>query len=117
MWKRAVSLLTVCGLVAVLVVASGHVPANSAQQEPPPKATRPAADAKGPVPAPQAAVLKLAPSRVTAVTVYPNSALVTREVEVPDNLGIHEVIVSPLPPTTVNSSLYTEGAEGIRVLT
>lgn len=60
---------------------------------------------------------KLAASRITHVTVYPDSALVTREVEVPAAAGTVELIVSPLPERTVNSSLYSESAEGIRVLT
>lgn len=59
---------------------------------------------------------KVAPSRVTHVTVYPTSALVTREVEVPAGTGPVELVVSPLPVQTVNSSLYSEGSEGIRVL-
>src|SRR5262249_34787074 len=61
--------------------------------------------------------VKIAASRVVAVTVYPNSALVTREVDVPAGAGTVELTVSPLPPTTVNSSLYTEGTDGLRVLT
>jgi uncharacterized protein (TIGR02231 family) len=59
---------------------------------------------------------KLATSRVRAVTVYPNGALVTREVDVPEGAGTVELTVTPLPPATVNSSLYTEGSDGIRVL-
>ena len=60
---------------------------------------------------------KTAASKITHVTVYPDSALVTREVDVPAGDGIVEVIVTPLPPHTVNSSLYSEGTDGIRVLT
>jgi hypothetical protein len=60
---------------------------------------------------------KIAASRITHVTVYPDSALVTREVEVPAGAGAIELVVSPLPERTVNSSLYSENAEGIRVLT
>jgi hypothetical protein len=60
---------------------------------------------------------KLAPNRIVAVTVYPNSALVTREVDVPEGVGSFELVVSPLPTQTVNSSLYTEGTEGLRILT
>src|SRR5439155_24993608 len=60
---------------------------------------------------------KTAPSRVTAVTVYQNSALVTREVEVPEGAGAIELVVSPLPPQTVDSSLYSEGSDGLRILT
>jgi hypothetical protein len=60
---------------------------------------------------------KAAASRITNVTVYPNSALVTREVEVPAGAGSMELVVTPLPEHTVNSTLYSEGTDGIRVLT
>ncbi|HWG43547.1 MAG TPA: mucoidy inhibitor MuiA family protein [Gemmataceae bacterium] len=60
---------------------------------------------------------KVAASRITHVTVYPDSALVTREVEVPAGAGALELVVTPLPERTVNSSLYSESADGIRVLT
>jgi hypothetical protein len=60
---------------------------------------------------------KAAFSKITAVTVYPNSALVTREVDVPAGTGTIELVVTPLPQRTVNSSLYSEGGDGIRVLT
>jgi uncharacterized protein (TIGR02231 family) len=59
---------------------------------------------------------RTAVSRITQVTVYQNNALVTREVEVPEGAGSVELIVTPLPPQTVNSSLYSEGTDGIRVL-
>ncbi len=65
----------------------------------------------------EAPALKLAPSRIAHVTVYQANALVTREVEVPAGTGILELVVSPLPAQTVNTSLYSEGAEGLRVLT
>jgi uncharacterized protein (TIGR02231 family) len=55
-------------------------------------------------------------SRVAAVTVYPTGALVTREVVVPEGAGTLELTVTPLPPTTVDSSLYAEGTESLRVL-
>src|SRR5262245_4614832 len=55
-------------------------------------------------------------SKIVKVTVYPNSALVTREVEVPAGKGITELVVSELPLRTVNSSLYSEGSNGLRVL-
>lgn len=61
--------------------------------------------------------VKPAPSKVVAVTVYGSTALVTREVTVPEAAGQTEVIVSPLPPATQESSLYAEGSDGIRVLT
>ena len=57
-----------------------------------------------------------APSRVVAVTVYQGTALVTREVQVKDGNGLMELTVNPLPPETVDSSLYTESTDGIRVL-
>ncbi|MEO2087975.1 MAG: mucoidy inhibitor MuiA family protein, partial [Gemmataceae bacterium] len=60
--------------------------------------------------------VKPAPSRITAVTVYQNTALVTREVTVPEAAGPAEVVVSPLPPATLESSLYAEGTADIRVL-
>jgi len=69
-----------------------------------------AARADGP---PQA---KTTRSRVVKVTVYPNRALVTREVEVPAGQGLVELVVPELPQRTVDSSLYSEGSEGVRVL-
>lgn len=63
------------------------------------------------IPAPKAAR-----SRVTAVTVYPTSALVTREVVVPEGKGTVQVVVTPLPSQVVAGSLYGEGAGGLRVL-
>src|SRR5262245_24315513 len=65
---------------------------------------------------PDAAPAKAAGSRVVKVTLYPNSALVTREVDVPAGDGITELVVPQLPPRVVNSSLYSEGANGLRVL-
>jgi hypothetical protein len=58
-----------------------------------------------------------APSRIVAVTLYQTSALVTREVAVPAGAGAVELVVGPLPGSTVNSSLYSEGTDGLRVLT
>jgi hypothetical protein len=63
------------------------------------------------------AAVKATASRITNVTVYPNSALVTREVEVPAEAGSFELVVTQLPPHVVNSSLYSEGSDGVRVLT
>jgi hypothetical protein len=60
---------------------------------------------------------KTAASKIVQVTVYPNSALVTREVEVPAGQGAMELVVNPLPDHTISSSLYSEGGDGIRVLT
>jgi hypothetical protein len=55
-------------------------------------------------------------SQITAVTVYQGQALVTREVTVPEGDGTIELVVTPLPAQTVDSSLYTEGTDGLRVL-
>src|SRR5688572_3390373 len=58
-----------------------------------------------------------ATSRVSAVTVYQGSALVTREVQVPEGAGMLELIVTPLPAQTIDSSLYSEGSDGVRIMT
>lgn len=55
-------------------------------------------------------------SKITAVTVYQGQALVTREVSVPEGDGTVELVVTPMPAQAVDSSLYTEGTEGLRVL-
>jgi uncharacterized protein (TIGR02231 family) len=68
-------------------------------------ATRPA-DAPQPV----------AKSKIVAVTVYQGTAMVTREVEVPEGQNVFDVVVSPLPEQTMEGSLYTESSDGIRVL-
>jgi uncharacterized protein (TIGR02231 family) len=60
---------------------------------------------------------KQAASRVAAVTVYQNGALVTREVDVPEGVGTFELVVTPMPPRTVDTSLYSEGGDGTRILT
>jgi hypothetical protein len=75
---------------------------------------RPAQDASGPVEAGPPA--RPAAGRITDVTVYQGQALVTREVSVPEGEGTIELVVTPLPEQTVDGSLYTEGADGLRVL-
>jgi hypothetical protein len=65
----------------------------------------------------QAPVPKMASHHVVGVTVYPSNALVTREVEVPEGVGSFELVVNPLPPQTVNNSLYSEGTNNIQILT
>jgi hypothetical protein len=57
-----------------------------------------------------------APGKVIAVTVYQGSALVARQVDVPQGSGLMELVVTPLPPQTIDSSLYSEGTDGMRVL-
>jgi Domain of unknown function (DUF4139)/N-terminal domain of unknown function (DUF4140) len=78
------------------------LPANIEQN-----AEKPVEDAPAPRPA---------ASKIVAVTVYKGQALVTREVSVPVGNGVVELVVTPLPAQTVDSSLYTEGTEGLRVL-
>ena len=87
-----------------------------AQLNPPvePAGPRPTQDEPGPienVPAPRPAA-----SRITDVTVYRGQALVTREVSVPEGDGTVELVVTPLPAQAVDSSLFTEGGDGLRVL-
>src|SRR5262249_3184278 len=65
---------------------------------------------------PAAPVPKTASSRIVQVTVYPNSALITREVDTPAGVGPFELVVNPLPPQTVDSSLYSEGSDSARVM-
>lgn len=104
MRRRLIPWLTACSLAVVLVFVARLMMASPPSGE-------------EAVPAPPMPGVKIAASRVAAVTVYPSSALVTREVDVPAGPGQLELTVTPLPPTTINSSLYTEGTEGIRVLT
>jgi hypothetical protein len=72
--------------------------------------------ALAPAQEPKPDAVKPAGSRITAVTVYQTNAMVTREVSVPEAAGLTEVVVSPLPPSTMQNSLYAEGGEGLRVL-
>jgi len=74
----------------------------------------PRADQSSPASGPS--VPQAAASRIVTVTVYQGQALVTREVSVPKGEGTVELVVTPLPPQTVDNSLYTEGADGVRVL-
>jgi uncharacterized protein (TIGR02231 family) len=94
-------------LVAGLACAQFGTPAESPPANADQNTRRPAEDAPSPRPS---------ASKIVAVTVYQGQALVTREVSVPEGEGTVELVVTPLPPQTVDSSLYTEGAEGLRVL-
>ena len=121
MWKRAFVGFLVSGLAVVILGLTSHQGATQpGKDQPPPRATEAPPPAK-PDPASvrnqDVGAVKIAPSHITAVTVYPNSALVTREVDVPEGQGTVELIVNPLPPATLSNSLYTEGTDGIRVLT
>ncbi len=68
-------------------------------------------------PATKPATRPVASSRITAVTVYRNTALVTREVAVPAGRGAVELVVAPLPASVVPNSLYAEAGDGLRALT
>jgi len=59
---------------------------------------------------------KPAASKMIAVTVYRGQALVTRDVIVPEGEGTIELVVTPMPPQTLETSLYAEGTDGLRVL-
>ena len=115
MWKRFMPWFAVGSVTMVLVLAATLMSAD------PPRAVLATKDAKDPgkpKEAPNAGPdVKIAVSRVAAVTVYPGSALVSREVDVPAGKGLIELTVSPLPPTIIQSSLYSEGTDGARVLT
>ncbi len=97
------SLWLVAGLAcAQLGQAADSAPANSS-----PDSRRPAENVAPPRPA---------TSKIVAVTVYRSQALVTREVSVPEGDGTVELVVTPMPPQTVDGSLFTEGTDGLRVL-
>ncbi len=105
--KRKVFVLV--GALALCLVGLLMVKGRTDEPPAPPRDRPPEAE----VPPP-----KVAASKIVNVTVYPDSALVTREVEVPAGpAGTVELVVSPLPERTVDSSLYSEGGDGLRVLT
>src|SRR4051812_20247378 len=60
---------------------------------------------------------KIAASKIAKVTVYPGNARVPREVDGPAGEGLVELVVSPMPEQIVPSTMYSEGADGIRILT
>ncbi len=99
-------------LVAGIVLSSpAHAQFGGAGVAPGPAAEpRPAAVVED-VPAPRAAA-----NKIVAVTLYQGNALVTREVVVPEGKGLIEVVVTPLPPRTIDGSLYAEGSGGLHVL-
>ncbi len=76
-----------------------------------------AQEAKSAVSAAVQPTSKIATSRIDRVTVYPQNALVTREVDVPAGNGLIELTVSAMPNQIVASSMYSEGGAGLRVLT
>lgn len=61
--------------------------------------------------------LSIAPSRIAAVTVFPHSARVTREVTLPDKEGVLELRVGPLPfGGILLDSASGEGGPQVRIL-
>ncbi|HEV3261740.1 MAG TPA: mucoidy inhibitor MuiA family protein [Gemmataceae bacterium] len=120
MWQRS-KLRVGAGLAVLTAVAAGAaVTVLPAQERAAGRAgaVAPVPDHKVRPPKGEAPVPpKTAPNRVTGVTVYLTGALVTREVDVPEGTGSFELVVTPLPPQTENNSLYSEGSDGIRVLT
>jgi hypothetical protein len=104
-WKRLAITLAL-GCMTALAEGRAADEALRADQAPVPALAVPLAGAPA----------ELAQSRVTAVTVYQGTALVTREVDVPAGKGLIEIVVTPLPAQTVDSLLYAEGTDGVRVL-
>jgi uncharacterized protein (TIGR02231 family) len=100
----------ILSLLATPLLAQSEpaTPPPPVELTPPPIATQPDA-----VPSTQPAT----PSRISAVTVYQGNALVTRDVDVPQGAGLVEMVVNPLPPETIDGSLFTESSDGIHVLT
>src|SRR4051794_29112438 len=100
MKKRRTALLVGClalnaaGLLLVLYARPGSASAPPSPRNGAAKSEEPAS--------------KIATSRITHVTIYPDSALVTREVDVPPGEGLAELVVSPLPEAVVSTSLYSE---------
>ncbi len=56
-----------------------------------------------------------APGKVTAVTVFQGQALVTRVIELPEDAGLVEAVVTELPEQLLAGSLYAEPGEGVEV--
>lgn len=53
--------------------------------------------------------------RIDAVTVFRGQAMITRLVDTPKTVGLHEIIVTDLPPAIQPSGLYAESADGAAV--
>src|SRR5262245_40983052 len=115
MCKRAIRWLALCVVASMVMFLAAHSRAFVSPEQGRGAPATPGNDREQPAAA--AKDVKLVPRRVAAVAVYPKSALVPREVDVPEGAGTLELTVTPLPPTVVNSSLYSEGTPGIRVLT
>lgn len=64
---------------------------------------------------PLSAATVTAPGKVTAVTVFQGQALVTRVIELPEDAGLVEAVVTELPEQLLAGSLYAEPGEGVEV--
>ncbi len=65
------------------------------------------------LPLPALADTLLATSRITAVTVYPQGAEISRDVTFTGTAGAHELLVTDLPAATEPSLIRLEGGEGL----
>src|SRR6266542_4050145 len=97
-----------------LLFTSGQIGALVGGRKPPPAKGAPGVN--NTAPAAKAVEPTTARSRIVKVPVYPGNALVTREVEVPPGNGLTELVVPDLPIRTMHNSLYSEGTDGLRVL-
>ncbi len=52
-------------------------------------------------------------SRIVAVTLYRDRAMVTREFPVPDEAGNQSIVLGELPAALIPESVFAEGAEGV----
>jgi hypothetical protein len=107
--KTAWKWLAAGAVCAATALATTGIPAQEPAPDGAPTAAGPVAVEDVPAPEP-------AESKITDVTVYQGTALVTREVAVPAGRGLVEAVVTPLPPRILPGSLYTEGTDGLRVL-
>lgn len=64
---------------------------------------------------PVSAATVTAPGKVIAVTVFQGQALVTRVIELPDDAGLVEAVVTDLPEQLLAGSLYAEPGDGVEV--
>jgi hypothetical protein len=64
---------------------------------------------------PVSAATVTAPGKVTAVTVFQGQALVTRVIELPEDAGLVEAVVTELPEQLLAGSLYAEPGDGVEV--
>jgi hypothetical protein len=110
MFKKLSGIAILSCAVIGLALGGGKPMAQTLPPSGPPSAV------PNPLTAPSKTGVNTAESRINKVTVYLDSALVGRTVTVPPGKGLVELVVSPLPPNTVPTSLYCEASQGLRVL-